>query len=72
MPEGTQGVQKIANRYTASNISTEKMLEGLSLMLERAHEDHARNAVMEQARYEQELKDIERFRDMFYCSNFEK
>lgn len=72
MSEGTPGVQKIANRYTASNISTEKMLEALSRMRERAHEDHARNAAIEQARYEQELKDIERFREMFYCSNFEK
>lgn len=63
---------KQGNLYIASNISTEKMLEALNRMRDVAHANHAANVAEEQARYEQELKDIEHFRDMFYCSNYEK
>lgn len=58
--------------YIASNISTEKMLEALNYKRELAHANHSAKVAAEQARYEQELKDIEYFRDMFYCSNYEK
>lgn len=63
---------KVGTIYIAANISTEKMLDALNDMRERAHEDHRIKVEVEQKRYEQELKDIERFRDMFYCSNYEK
>lgn len=58
--------------YIASDISTEKVLEALNRMRDDAHANHAAKVAVEQERYEQELKDIERFRDMFYCSNYEK
>ena len=58
--------------YVASNIDTEKMLDALNRMRDGAHADHAAKVAAEQARYEQQLKDIEHFRDMFYCSNYEK
>ena len=68
------GVEKrpLTNVYIASNISTEKMLDALNYKRELAHANHAAKVAAEQARYEQELKDIEHFRDMFYCSNYEK
>lgn len=58
--------------YIASNIDTEKMLDALNRLRDSAHADHAAKVAAEQARYEQQLKDIEHFRDMFYCSNYEK
>lgn len=58
--------------YIAENVDTEKMLERLMQMREIAHADHLANVQIEQKRYEQELKDIQRFIDMFYCSNYEK
>ena len=58
--------------YIASNISTDKILEALNRMRDTAHNNHAAKVAAEQARYEQELKSIEHFRDMFYCSNYEK
>lgn len=58
--------------YKAENISTDKMLDALSYMREVAHQNHIAKVAEEQARYEQELKSIELFRDMFYCSNYEK
>ena len=74
--EQTQSVAKgecrLVGRYVAENISTEKMLDALAEMRERAHENHAKKVAAEEERYEQELGDIMRFRDMFYCSNYEK
>lgn len=67
----TPGQEK-TGRYLASNISSEKMLDALDSMRERAHANHAAKVAEEQARYTQELKSIEQFRDMFYCSNYEK
>ena len=58
--------------YKAENISTDKMLDALNHMRDIAHATHAAKEEAEQARFEQELKSIERFRDMFYCSNYEK
>lgn len=58
--------------YKAENISTDKMLDALNHMREVAHQNHIAKVAEEQARYEQELKSIELFRDMFYCSNYEK
>lgn len=58
--------------YKAENISTDKMLDALSLMREAAHQRHIAKVAEEEARYEQELRSIGIFRDMFYCSNFEK
>ena len=73
MPEGICiKDKKLTCMYKAENISTDKMLEALNRMRERAHEHHATNVAVEQARYEQELRSIEHFRDMFYCSNYEK
>ena len=72
MLEGTGTRLYATNVYIAENISTEKMMEALNRMRETAHADHAANVAAEQARYEQQLKDIEHFRDMFYCSNYEK
>lgn len=71
MKEG-HGVHRLTSTYVAENISTEKMLEALNRMRDTAHANHAAKVASEQARYEQELKDIEHFRDMFYCSNYEK
>lgn len=68
----SQGANKLTSIYVAQNISTEKMLEALNRMRDVAHANHAAKVAAEQARYEQELKDIEHFRDMFYCSNYEK
>lgn len=68
----SQGANRLVTMYVAENISTEKMLEAFSRMRDVAHANHAAKVSAEQARYEQELKDIERFRDMFYCSNYEK
>ena len=65
-------MNKLCSVYIASNVSTEKMLDALNRMRDSAHANHAAKVAAEQARYEQELKDIERFRDMFYCSNYEK
>ena len=65
-------MNKLTYVYIASNISTDKMLEALNSMRDNAHANHAAKIAAEQARYEQELKDIEHFRDMFYCSNYEK
>ena len=67
----TPGQEK-TGRYLASNISTEKMLKALDDMRERAHATHAAKVAEEQARYIQELKSIDQFRDMFYCCNYEK
>ena len=64
--------RKMPSVYIASNISTEKMLDALNRMRDVAHANHSAKVSAEQARYEQELKDIEHFRDMFYCSNYEK
>lgn len=58
--------------YIAANISTEKMLDALSSMREAAHVEHRVRVEAEQARYEQQLKDIEAFISMFYCSTYEK
>ena len=66
------GKIRLTGIYKAENISTDKMLDTLNHMREQAHLNHAAKVAAEQARYEQELKDIERFRDMFYCSNYEK
>lgn len=63
---------KTTTVYIASNISTDKMLEALNRMRDTAHNNHVAKVAAEQARYEQELKSIEHFRDMFYCSNYEK
>lgn len=65
-------MNKPCSIYIASNIDTEKMLDALNRMRDSAHADHAVKVAAEQARYEQQLKDIEHFRDMFYCSNYEK
>ena len=62
----------VSKVYIAKKIDTEKMLEALNNMRETAHANHAAKVAAEQARYEQELKSIEHFRDMFYCSNYEK
>ena len=72
MNEGICNDKKLTCIYKAENISTDKMLDALNHMRDVAHANHAAKAAAEQARYEQELKDIERFRDMFYCSNYEK
>ena len=76
MAESKNGIGEnkmpISAIYIASNISTEKMLDALNYMRERAHGEHRIKVEVEQKRYEQELKDIEHFRDMFYCSNYEK
>lgn len=68
----SKGQNRLASVYIASNISTEKMLDALNRMRDAAHMNHAAKVEAEQKRYEQELKDIEHFRDMFYCSNYEK
>lgn len=71
MKEG-HGIHRATGVYVAENISTEKILEALNRVRDTAHANHAAKVAAEQARYEQELKDIENFRDMFYCSNYEK
>lgn len=68
----SQGTRKLTSIYIASNISTEKILDALNCMRDTANATHAANVQTEQKRYEQELKDIEHFRNMFYCSNYEK
>lgn len=68
----SQGTNRLATRYVAENISTEKILEALNRMRDTAHANHVAKVAAEQARYEQELKSIEYFRDMFYCSSYEK
>jgi len=72
MNEGTCKDKKLTCIYKAENISTDKMLDALSRMRETAHMNHIAKVAEEQARYEQELRSIEIFRDMFYCSNYEK
>lgn len=72
MHEGTGKELTKCRVYKAENISTDKMLDALNHMREVAHQNHNAKVAEEQARYEQELRSIERFRDMFYCSNFEK
>ena len=57
--------------YIAQVVDGEKMLDALKDMRTEAHERHIANVNAEQKRYEQELKDIERFIAMFYCSNYE-
>ena len=68
----SRGECRLTSIYVAENISTEKMLDALNRMRDNANSNHAAKVAAEQARYEQELKDIEHFRDMFYCSNYEK
>lgn len=72
MPEGVGKELKKCCVYKAENISTDKMLDALNHMRDVAIQNHNAKVEEEQARFEQELRSIERFRDMFYCSNFEK
>ena len=72
MNEGVAKNNRLTSIYKAENISTDKMLDALNHMRNMAHNNHAAKIAEEQARFEQELKDIEHFRDMFYCSNYEK
>ena len=58
--------------YKAKNVDTDKMLEELNNMCDRAVEKHARNLAVEDARFRQEIDDISRFKEMFFCSNYEK
>ncbi len=58
--------------YKAKNVDTDKMLEELNNMRDRAIKKHIQNEAVEDARFKQEMDDINRFERMFYCSNYEK
>ena len=58
--------------YIAENISTEKILAALKEKRQSAYDNHASRIAEEQARFEQEIRDIEYFMGMFHCSNYEK
>lgn len=58
--------------YKAQNIDTDKILEELNRITDQAVKEHLLNKAIEEARYRQQMDDINRFKDMFFCSNFEK
>ena len=58
--------------YKAKNIDVDKMLKALHEQRKEALIRHSHNIEIENARYKQELADIEEFEAMFRCSNYEK
>lgn len=58
--------------YFAENIDSNKFLEEIERKRKRAEVEHSKNIAVENARYEQEMKTLDKIEDMFHCANYEK
>lgn len=58
--------------YKAKDIDVDKFIAELQSMQKEAVFEHIKNNELEQVRFEQERKTLERVERMFYCSNYEK
>lgn len=58
--------------YKATNIDTDKFLEGLKIKKQLEEERHRNAVAVEEARHNEAMSKLRDIEDMFYCINYEK